>query len=778
LVKEGSGILTLTAANGYNSLTTIGGGTLLLGFGTTTSNILPATTPLNMGLGTVYDPIPANADMIISGGGGGGTLQLAGAAASATQTVASLATATNTANRIVVGADRTLTITSGTITIGTDSALNFNTAAGGNNGATVGTSIVEFGSAPTTFTNGFTVTDSTGFGLATVNGSNQVIRNTSTTLLPASGAASPTDYRVDNNAGTSSDPGSSTLTVSANQSAASIAVDTTAASGVLTLNSGVLLSNNVWHFGAASGTNTYQVTGNAGGAGVRTVASGNTMVINNYNSGAVTFSSPILANGANALIIGGTGTVSLAGVNTFTGATTINSGVLQISGSGRLQSGTYAGAIAINGGSVLQYSSDQAQTLAGVIGGPGGITKDGAGTLILQNANTSIYTGPTLISTGRLTADRTASGPQGGLPAGSAVTISGNSSGGGQLNISNNVTTVANNFTISGVGFADTVGSTNARSGAIRVVSGNILSGQITLAGDARIGFNTASAAGPTATYSGKITGGFALEFFGMYGTNNGANAIHVFANTSAINANDYTGDTSISAIATGITGARTTLRLSASNQLPNGTGKGNLVFNGADADHLTVFELNGFNETINGLSNAAAAGAVIQNSATGASTLTIGDANATGSFSGTITDGGVGKALAITKIGGGALTLTGNNPYTGVTNVNAGTLAINGTLGAGANVINANGGVTSFGVSQTLAALNIADGATVVLAPASSPAEGEPAAGFDAPGVFGAEFNGGTGASAVAAVPEPGSVALLLGGALALLGVRRRRQA
>jgi autotransporter-associated beta strand protein len=147
-------------------------------------------------------------------------------------------------------------------------------------------------------------------------------------------------------------------------------------------------------------------------------------------------------------------------------------------------------------------------------------------------------------------------------------------------------------------------------------------------------------------------------------------------ANTGA--ANDYSGDTSISVVDFGAVGVKTTvLRLGAGDQIPNGTGKGNLVFNGVDANHVTVLELNGFSETINGVSNAAAAGAIIRNTSAGASTLKIGDAGAISTFSGVITDGGEGKTLAITKIGGGKLTLSGANSYTGDTKVEAGTLSI-----------------------------------------------------------------------------------------------------
>jgi autotransporter-associated beta strand protein len=60
---------------------------------------------------------------------------------------------------------------------------------------------------------------------------------------------------------------------------------------------------------------------------------------------------------------------------------------------------------------------------------------------------------------------------------------------------------------------------------------------------------------------------------------------------------------------------------------------------------------------------------------------LQIGDNNTISSFSGTITDGGIGKTLALTKIGNGTLTLSGANTYIGATTISGGTLIVDGSL-------------------------------------------------------------------------------------------------
>ena len=218
---------------------------------------------------------------------GGGTLALSG---TGNQTLNGLTTSANTSSAILLsGANETLTL--GNLTsIGSGSSLNFNTVAGGANAttATVGTGIIVLAgqTAGNVINSGVTVTDAGGYGLATVNGSNDVIRLNVNTLLPVTGSVSTTDYRIDNNAGGSGAAGSSTLTVTASEAAKSITVDTTTANGVLTLNSGIVLSNDTWNFGG-TGSNTYQISGNTSGASLKSVASSDTINFNNFNTGSM-----------------------------------------------------------------------------------------------------------------------------------------------------------------------------------------------------------------------------------------------------------------------------------------------------------------------------------------------------------------------------------------------------------------------------------------------------------------------------------------------------------
>jgi autotransporter-associated beta strand protein len=91
-----------------------------------------------------------------------------------------------------------------------------------------------------------------------------------------------------------------------------------------------------------------------------------------------------------------------------------------------------------------------------------------------------------------------------------------------------------------------------------------------------------------------------------------------------------------------------------------------------------------------------------------GAKALTVGSNNLSTEVSGVVS--GVGGALE--KIGTGALTLSGTNTYTGVTSVNGGTLAVNGSI-ASSSGVTVNSGGTLAG-NGTTGAVRIASGGTL----------------------------------------------------------------
>jgi autotransporter-associated beta strand protein len=202
---------------------------------------------------------------------------------------------------------------------------------------------------------------------------------------------------------------------------------------------------------------------------------------------------------------------------------------------------------------------------------------------------------------------------------------------------------------------------------------GNTLSGTIT-ANLADATFSIGSTGTGAITLTGKITGGSGLALTPA--------AVSVAPNltitlSTAAGANDYAGNTTISKVSN----TNYVLALGAADQIPNGAGKGNVINAG-------TLNLNGFNETINGLS-----GTGIVEGGSGTPTLTVGDSDATGAantFSGIIQN--TGGTLALTKIGAGTLSLDGANTYTGATAVNGGTLLVNGSI-SGSTVAVSNSG-------------------------------------------------------------------------------------
>ena len=171
---------------------------------------------------------------------------------------------------------------------------------------------------------------------------------------------------------------------------------------------------------------------------------------------------------------------------------------------------------------------------------------------------------------------------------------------------------------------------------------------------------------------------------------------------------------------------------------LPSGTA---LSLTAAGA----VVDLNGHNQTVGSL--AGVAGTTVQNIAS----FTVGGDGTSTSYAGAISGSG-----SLTKVGAGSLTLSGALNFPTLT-ASQGVTNLNSALGTGTSTINANATV-NINASQTLAALNIADGVEVTFG------DGLPFAW--GPGKFGA----------AGVVPEPGSAALLVGGFAALLGLRRRR--
>jgi fibronectin-binding autotransporter adhesin len=705
LTKTGAGTQTFTGTNSYTGATSVNAGTLVLGFGGVASNIISSSSALTMG---------------------GGTLQLTG---TGTQTFNGLTTTASTSSRIVLNANETLTL--GALTsAGAGSALNFNTAAGGADAGTttIGTSIVTMTGG--TLLNTWTVTDSTGFGLATRNVSNQVIRDTATTLLPATGGVVGTDYLVNNNAGGGGAAGSSTLAVTASESARSITVDTTAASGVLTLNSTVVLSNSIWNFGGTN-SNTYQITGSAGGAGLRTGATAETFVINNYNTGTVTFTSPIVAFGANPLTVNGTGTTRLASVaNTYIGVTTVTGGTLEVvrldNGSVNSSIGNPGNTLATNlllgSGATLRFvgdgsvndTTDRNWTLNGASNGDSAtLDASGAGTERVtfsstaspaygtNNQTRTINLAGTNTSANTLAANIANNGTGAVSLTKSGVgtwVLTGNSSFTGSTTISNGIlevtannalgsnaagTTVANGATLklTGVNYATTealsINGTGVGGGGALLNSGtSTFAGLITALTNATIN----AGGGVLNLTGGLVKDGTTLTFTGGGSINISSVISGASANSDVIVDGTTVTETGVNNTYNGPTIIQNggTLNANALGALPL-TPRSAVSFIGT-GNSLNL----GANQVVASLSSAGAATVAL-----GSNTLTIGITGGNTTFAGSIggTNGNLIKDTNSKQV------LSGANGYTGTTTVSAGTLEVTGSLSGTTAVTVSTGG-------------------------------------------------------------------------------------
>src|SRR5262245_25644199 len=216
-----------------------------------------------------------------------------------------------------------------------------------------------------------------------------------------------------------------------------------------------------------TGTNTYAggttimggtlQLGNGGASGsiVGNVTNNGTFAIN--RSDAFTFGGVISSSGA--FQQNGTGTTIFTAANTYTGGTTVNAGTLRLGPGGSLAptgpltvnaGGTFdlnsfnqtvgslagAGNVTLGAATLTTGSDNTSTTFSGTISGTGGLTKIGAGTLVLTGTNP--YSGATTVNGGRLTVN-------GAIPN-SALTVDGGATLGGTGTIGS---AVINNGTLS-----------------------------------------------------------------------------------------------------------------------------------------------------------------------------------------------------------------------------------------------------------------------------------------------------------------------------------------
>jgi autotransporter-associated beta strand protein len=384
------------------------------------------------------------------------------------------------------------------------------------------------------------------------------------------------------------------------------------------------------------------------------------------------------------------GAANLSNSNGLAAATTFNSititgtgytlaGNSIVLGAGNLTDGSIAGSNTISLAmsfaatrTIAVNDAGTTLTVGGVISGAGGVTKAGAGTLVLNAANT--FTGVTTVSAGVLDArTNTALGTVAG-----ATTVTS----GAALQVDGIGLLIAEPVTLNGTGIAS--------GGALRnLANNNTWSGAITLGSAARInsdaGTLTVSNTISGATMALTVGGAGNTTVSGVIGTTTGTLTKDGTGTLTVSAANTYTGATTISAGA---------LKLGIANAV--GASSAVTVAIGA------TFDLNAFSDAVGSLAGAG----TVTSGVAGAVTLTAGGNNTSTTFSGILQNGS--GTVALTKAGTGTLTLSGANTYTAVTTVSAGVLDAqsNTALGttAGATTLTAGAALQVDGIGLLIA--------------------------------------------------------------------------
>ncbi|AIJ78780.1 autotransporter outer membrane beta-barrel domain-containing protein [Brucella abortus] len=529
LEKADGGTLILTGANTYTGGTAISGGTLQLGDGATNGSVQGA---ISTGADAAHKGVLAIRAAAGTPATIGNTISGTGSVSVLGGTVTFSVANSYTGGTTLAGGTTIVTADANLGAVGTNVALN--------NGATL-----RFGAnldATHSFTHAFQLgTVASDVGTLDTDGHDVAMSG----VISGAGGLMKSGTGTVTLSGVNTYTGGTTLT--AGTLAAASDNNLGGASGGLTFNGGTL------QVMGTSWTSTNRAVSLQAGGGTFDIED----AANNF---AVTQG----VAGAGGLTKSGSGTLTLSGANSYTGATTVSAGTLVVAndntgggtttvdvgaglqiGTGGV-SGSLAGDIVNNGTLVVDRSN--AFDLANVISGTGSLTKNGAGTLTLSGVNS--YTGGTTVSAGilTLTGDNTGGGTT-TVDAGAVLQIgTGGTSGNLAGDIANNGALVVNRSdalnlanAISGAGSLMksgagtlTLSGANSYTGATTVSAGTLTQG-------AAGGFSTASSRYDVDTDGTLDLGGFDTMLAALY--NAGTINMNVGAAGSTLMVNgDYVG--------------------------------------------------------------------------------------------------------------------------------------------------------------------------------------------------------------------------------------------
>jgi autotransporter-associated beta strand protein len=302
-------------------------------------------------------------------------------------------------------------------------------------------------------------------------------------------------------------------------------------------------------------------------------------------------------------------------------------------------------------------------TLAGTAGiASGSLTKSGTGSVTITNANT--YTGATTINAGTLQFGN------GTLDGSIANTASVANNGTLSYNLTADQTGAypisgTGNLTKTGAGILTLSGANTSTGGSslnggmiVLVANGSLGTGSIALAAGTTLNVNKNLPVANVVTGAGAIvnTGSFTNtgDFTGFSGS--------------------FTHNSSVVSVA--FNSASTTSQ-NAAYHIASDQGSAQGLIAGGNGDYTLKLG------SLSGVANSLFRGGF---TATGTTTLEIGNLGTDTLFAGLITNG-TNKIIALTKLGSGTLTLSGASTYSGATLVSGGTLSVTGSLGASSAV-------------------------------------------------------------------------------------------
>jgi outer membrane autotransporter protein len=238
----------------------------------------------------------------------------------------------------------------------------------------------------------------------------------------------------------------------------------------------ILTADNSYAGGTTINTGTLQVGngGAAGSVGTGPVLDDGALVFD--RSGTVAVPGAITGTGNLTQMGVAAGTLVLTGNNSYSGGTTIASGILQLGDGGT--SGSIIGNVSDSG--TLAFNRSDTTTFAGVISGHGSVSEFGPGTTVLTADNP--YTGGTNINSGTLAVGDFAH-PSAALSGGGPISVDPDGALGGYGSVTG--PTVNNGAVTAG---SATPGFAGSPTGTFTIIGDVLNQGLIQLASEASIG--------------------------------------------------------------------------------------------------------------------------------------------------------------------------------------------------------------------------------------------------------------------------------------------------